>query len=103
MERVEVINTETGENTVFPCNKWLSKSKEDGEIARDLYPLMEEREMRRKEASSRSPQRRGGGNTFYDDEPMPSNSKQRRGGYRDEEIDAFERNSGRHDRWRNEY
>jgi hypothetical protein len=28
-------------NYVFPCNKWLSKNKEDGEIGRDLYPLLD--------------------------------------------------------------
>lgn len=95
MDRVEILNTETGENTVFPCNKWLSKNKEDGEIARDLYPLMDEREMRRKQQNSRSPRREDN----Y--EPTP-NSKRRSAAY-DDEFGAFERNAGRRDRWRNEY
>lgn len=103
MERVEVINTDTGETTVFPCNKWLSKKKEDGEIARDLYPLIDEREARRKE--SRSPRRAESNyrDDNYYDEPIP-NSKRRGGGgggYEDEL--AAERNAGRRDRWRNEY
>lgn len=95
MDRVEILNTETGENTVFPCNKWLSKNKEDGEIARDLYPLMDEREMKRKQ-NSRSPRREDN----YESTP---NSKHRGGGAYEDEFAAFERNAGRRDRWRNEY
>ena len=95
MDRVEILNTETGENTVFPCNKWLSKNKEDGEISRDLYPLMDEREIRRSKQNSRSPRRE---NNY---EPTP-NSKHRGGAY-DDELAAFEKNAGRRDRWRNEY
>ena len=38
MDKIEIKNLSTDETTVFPCNRWLSKEKEDGEIARDLFP-----------------------------------------------------------------
>lgn len=57
LDRVEVVNTSTQEKTVFPCNKWLSKNKEDREIERDLYPLMDEEEKRRSKSDLRSPKR----------------------------------------------
>jgi hypothetical protein len=37
-----VKDTQTNTNYIFPCNKWLSRSKEDGEIARDLFVLIDE-------------------------------------------------------------
>lgn len=95
MDRVEIVNSETGENTVFPCNKWLSKSKEDGEIGRDLYPLMPERDLRRKEANSRR-------NESFNDDDFERNNK-RRGAAYDDFDQQFEKNPGRRDRWRNEY
>jgi hypothetical protein len=33
-----VKNSKSGEETVFPCNNWLSKSDGDRQIARDLTP-----------------------------------------------------------------
>jgi len=47
VDRVEVMDPQTNRTVVFPCNKWLSKVKEDGEIQRDLFPLVEERPMSR--------------------------------------------------------
>ena len=47
VDRVEVKDPHTNRTYVFPCNKWLSKVKEDGEIQRDLFPLVEERPMSR--------------------------------------------------------
>lgn len=41
------IRDESGQVLLFPCNKWLSKEKEDGEIARELYPLLNEENNRR--------------------------------------------------------
>ena len=75
MDRIEILNTETGENIAFPCNKWLSKNKEDGEISRDLYPQADENELRNN-------RRRSGA-------PPP--------------VDEFEKSYGRRERWRNEY
>ncbi len=97
LDRIEVINTETGEHTVFACNKWLSKKKEDGEIARDLYPLMDERDaFRRKEQNSRSPRRTDSSHDDY------GRGGKHRGMAYDDEI-ALDRNAGRRDRFRNEY
>ena len=39
LERVEVINLQSNQTTVFPCNKWLDKKKGDKMIARELYPV----------------------------------------------------------------
>ena len=51
---MEVKDSQTGQTYVFPCQKWLSKSKEDGEISRDLFPLTNERSVSRN-STSRSP------------------------------------------------
>lgn len=53
VERVEVTDSKTGQTYVFPCQKWLSKSKEDGEIQRDLFPLTNKRSASR--STSKSP------------------------------------------------
>ncbi len=42
-------NIKSNECVVFPCKQWLSKSKDDGEIARDLHPLKEMVSSRSKE------------------------------------------------------
>lgn len=47
-------DSQTGQTYVFPCQKWLSKSKEDGEIQRDLFPLTNERSASRN-STSKSP------------------------------------------------
>ena len=47
MDRVEVKDPASQRVYVFPCEKWLSKTKEDGEVARDLYPLVDADEERR--------------------------------------------------------
>lgn len=44
----------TNEITVFPCNRWLSKDKEDGEIGRDLFPEIAE-ERRSYDGLNKSP------------------------------------------------
>lgn len=41
LDKVEVINTETGAKTAFPCNRWLGKKHDDGEIQRDLLPIQD--------------------------------------------------------------
>jgi hypothetical protein len=46
LDRIEVKNMQTGRTVVFPCNKWLARDKEDGEIARDLLPLNDKSESR---------------------------------------------------------
>ena len=28
------------QKVTFPCNKWFSKTRDDNEIARDLYPII---------------------------------------------------------------
>ena len=33
------MNMETSEKVQFPCNRWLSKDKDDKEIQRDLLPI----------------------------------------------------------------
>ncbi|KAH9519113.1 Lipoxygenase y domain-containing protein 1 [Bulinus truncatus] len=38
LDRVEIINMASNVTTVFPCGKWLSKRKGDGQIARELFP-----------------------------------------------------------------
>lgn len=39
LDKVEVINQDTHETTTFPCNRWLGKKHDDGEIQRDLLPI----------------------------------------------------------------
>ena len=39
LDKVEVINMETNETIVFPCNRWLGKKHDDHEIQRDLLPM----------------------------------------------------------------
>ena len=57
MDRVEIKDPHTGKSIVFPCNKWLSKDKEDGEIARDLFPVLSSNDSERgSRESSRSRQ-----------------------------------------------
>lgn len=46
MDKIEVTNTANGKTVVFPCHKWLDKKRDDGEIARDLYPVETGRESR---------------------------------------------------------
>ncbi|XP_046284400.1 lipoxygenase homology domain-containing protein 1 isoform X1 [Marmota monax] len=38
VDRVEVTNTSTGVATIFPCGRWLDKSRGDGLTWRDLFP-----------------------------------------------------------------
>lgn len=38
LNRVEVTNLKTGEHRIFPANRWFSKSHDDYQIERDLYP-----------------------------------------------------------------
>ena len=54
MDRVEIKEPNTGKTIIFPCNKWLSKDKEDGEIARDLYPVISSENERGSRDSSRT-------------------------------------------------
>lgn len=37
LERVEISNSSTSKNYVFPCQQWFDKKKGDGEISRELY------------------------------------------------------------------
>ncbi|GFN87702.1 hypothetical protein PoB_001420800 [Plakobranchus ocellatus] len=37
LDRVEVVNMATNNTTVFPCGKWLSKDKGDGETSREIF------------------------------------------------------------------
>jgi hypothetical protein len=39
LDKVEVINMDSDETTEFPCNQWLGKKHDDGEIQRDLLPM----------------------------------------------------------------
>ncbi len=39
LDKVEVINMDTNESVVFPCNRWLGKKHDDHEIQRDLLPM----------------------------------------------------------------
>jgi len=54
VDSVEIKNGTTGQTWLFPCQKWLSKDKGDGEIARELYPTIKEDDDPRSRASSRS-------------------------------------------------
>ncbi|KAG2432966.1 hypothetical protein HXX76_008694 [Chlamydomonas incerta] len=38
LNRVEVTNLKTGEHRIFPANKWFSKTEDDYQIERDLFP-----------------------------------------------------------------
>ncbi len=38
LDRVEVINMDTSETVVFPCNQWLAKNRGDHRTQRDLLP-----------------------------------------------------------------
>ena len=37
LERVEITNQGTNRKWEFPCGQWLSKSKGDGQLSRELY------------------------------------------------------------------
>jgi hypothetical protein len=37
-DHVSITNLATGKQTLFPCGKWLDKSKGDGELFKELYP-----------------------------------------------------------------
>ncbi|XP_022094211.1 lipoxygenase homology domain-containing protein 1-like isoform X2 [Acanthaster planci] len=37
-DHVTITNLATGKQALFPCNKWLDKSKGDGELFKELYP-----------------------------------------------------------------
>jgi hypothetical protein len=39
LDKVEVINMETNDTIVFPCDRWLGRKHDDHEIQRDLLPL----------------------------------------------------------------
>lgn len=39
LDKVEVVNLDTDETVVFPCNRWLGKKHDDHEIQRDLLPM----------------------------------------------------------------
>ena len=58
MDRIEIIDPNTGNLIVFPCGKWLSKDKEDGEIERDLFPVVENGVSRDSSRVSSSPNSR---------------------------------------------
>ena len=38
LDKVIIDSPSLGKTWVFPCSRWLSKSKDDGKIDRDLYP-----------------------------------------------------------------
>ena len=40
MRQIEVIDTSRKNRYLLPCDKWLSREKEDKEISRELYPLI---------------------------------------------------------------
>lgn len=105
-------NPENGEVTIFPCEKWLSRQKEDGEIMRVLYPLSLEpskspkgsfREEPRREKSpmidrnmeqSRERQRR----REMDWEEEQAMMEKARRAQRDPKIFGFDENIGRNRR-----
>ncbi|CAF0914714.1 unnamed protein product [Rotaria sp. Silwood1] len=39
LAKVEVVNMETNETVVFPCNRWLGKQHDDHQIHRNLVPI----------------------------------------------------------------
>jgi lipoxygenase homology domain-containing protein 1 len=41
LDKVDVINMKTNQTVVFPCDRWLGKKHDDGEIQRDLFPMNE--------------------------------------------------------------
>lgn len=36
LEKVEILNQATSATSVFPCQRWLDKDKDDGQIVRDI-------------------------------------------------------------------
>lgn len=89
VDRVEVKDTQSGQTYNFPCNKWLSKIKEDGELQRDLFPLADERSLSRG-SLGRSP--RG---SARDMNRFDSRDGFGRGSSYDKDRDTFERDMGR--------
>lgn len=41
LERVQVLNSSTGELVTFKCRAWLDATSEDGLIEREFYPMTE--------------------------------------------------------------
>ena len=89
IDRIEIKDPLSNKLYIFPCNKWLSKNKEDGEIGRDLYPLIDER-------SRENSNTRNYDNGFDFDERFDRNNKNRnidtvkydkRNGFREERDD----------------
>lgn len=74
--------------TTFPCGRWLSKEKEDGEIARDLYP-----EDTKSRDSSKSP--RGSFKDFKMDDNLSLRNKK----FDDSKLDFLDRPISRSKDW----
>jgi hypothetical protein len=53
LRQIEVIDTHRNNRYLLPCDKWLSREKEDKEIARELYPLINDVEKVTSSMSSR--------------------------------------------------
>lgn len=41
LDRVEINVPSLGQKAVFPCGRWLDKSKDDGQLERELFPVEE--------------------------------------------------------------
>ncbi len=39
LDKVEVVNLDNDDRTLFPCNRWLGKKHDDHQIQRDLLPM----------------------------------------------------------------
>ena len=39
MDKVEIDSPSLGKKWLFPCGRWLDKSKDDGMLERELYPV----------------------------------------------------------------
>lgn len=54
MDRIEIQDKLTEENYVFPCNRWLATSEDDGQICRELVVVDERaRKLERRRTLSR--------------------------------------------------
>ena len=73
LDKIEIKNLSTNETTVFPCNRWLSKEKEDGEIGRDLFPEISEDRSRE---APRNPQRDSRFGDRLDFQEQPKRAKE---------------------------
>ena len=102
MQQIEIKDSSTGKLLLFPCNRWLSKDKEDGEIIRELYPQINEDEKMNSSTSrgsNRSPKRFSDYNDDYNNSSFEHSNRNDKGSFRSESASSRRDNMRKNDRY----